>query len=127
MQEFFKTIAITDAMTVSAPDGSDVKILAASPRGSMARFALEGGLVSKAVRHRTVDEIWYVTRGEGEMWLSVGTREKIVKLSPGLSLAIPVGTSFQFRNLGAEPLEAIGVTMPPWPGMDEAEFVEGKW
>jgi len=22
---------------------------------------------------------------------------------------------------------AVGVTMPPWPGMDEAEFVAGPW
>jgi hypothetical protein len=28
---------------------------------------------------------------------------------------------------GAEPLAAVAVTMPPWPGENEAYFVEGKW
>ncbi len=98
-------------------------ILASSPRGSMARFSLEPGLVSIAVRHRSVEELWYFVRGEGEMWRSNGTHEEVTPVSPGVSLSILAGTSFQFRSTGMEPLEAIGVTMPPWPGADEAEFV----
>jgi mannose-6-phosphate isomerase-like protein (cupin superfamily) len=42
-------------------------------------------------------------------------------------LTIPLGTHFQFRSHGKEPLSAIGVTMPPWPGEDEAYDVEGPW
>jgi mannose-6-phosphate isomerase-like protein (cupin superfamily) len=42
-------------------------------------------------------------------------------------ITIPVGTHFQFRSLGPGPLCAIGATMPPWPGHDEAYTVEGKW
>lgn len=127
MPEHFKTLAISDAMTVTAPDGSEVKILAASARGSMARFALGPGLVSKAVRHRTVEELWFFIAGEGEMWRAVDGREETVAVTPGVSLSILPGASFQFRSLGSTQLEAIGVTMPPWPGMDEAEFVDGKW
>jgi mannose-6-phosphate isomerase-like protein (cupin superfamily) len=26
-----------------------------------------------------------------------------------------------------EPLAALGITMPPWPGEGEAVFVPGKW
>jgi mannose-6-phosphate isomerase-like protein (cupin superfamily) len=44
-----------------------------------------------------------------------------------VSITIPTGAKFQFRNDGDEPLEAIGVTMPPWPGADEAIEVEGVW
>src|SRR5215208_2196845 len=43
------------------------------------------------------------------------------------SVTIPVGTAFQFRNTGFEPLAAVGVTMPPWPGEDEAMEVAGPW
>jgi len=39
----------------------------------------------------------------------------------------PAGTRFQFRADGEEGIEAVGVTMPPWPGMDEAYLVEGIW
>jgi mannose-6-phosphate isomerase-like protein (cupin superfamily) len=53
--------------------------------------------------------------------------ELFIDLRSGMSLTIPVGTSFQFRNLGGQPLTAIGVTMPPWPGSGEAMEVEGAW
>lgn len=123
----FTTVRLAEAQTVTAPDGSRVDILSASPRGSMARFSLESGRVSKAVRHRSVEELWYVVAGEGEMWRSDGAREERVALASGVSISILPGTAFQFRSTGAETLEAIGVTMPPWPGMNEAEFVPGKW
>jgi mannose-6-phosphate isomerase-like protein (cupin superfamily) len=56
-----------------------------------------------------------------------GQPETIVRVEPGVCLTIPLGTYFQFRSLGVEPLAAVGVTMPPWPGDDEALVVQGKW
>jgi mannose-6-phosphate isomerase-like protein (cupin superfamily) len=53
---------------VIAPDGSEVRILAGSSRGSMAQFTLPPGAVSKAVAHHTVEELWLVMRGKGRMW-----------------------------------------------------------
>ena len=41
-------------------------------------------------------------------------------------LTLPLGTHFQFRAMGEESLEIIGVTMPPWPGEGEAYRVSGK-
>ena len=110
-----------------APDGSEVRILCATPRGSMALFTLAPGMVSKAMAHRSVEEIWYFTRGRGRMWWRDATREDIIEVGPGLSIAIPVGTRFQFRCDGDEPIEAVGVTMPPWPGASEAYPVEDAW
>lgn len=127
MSNDFVTVALNDAVRVEAPDGSQVDILAACTRGSMARFSLAADRVSKAVRHRTIQELWYITAGTGEMWRREGTNEQIVALSPGVSLAISAGVAFQFRSHGPGTLEAVGVSMPPWPGMDEAEFVPGKW
>ncbi len=54
-------------------------------------------------------------------------REEITQIPAGISLSIPLGTHFQFRNDGGEPLEAVAVSMPPWPGDDEAYLVAGKW
>jgi mannose-6-phosphate isomerase-like protein (cupin superfamily) len=119
-----RAAAIPDAV---APDGSEVRLLCATPRGSTALFTLMPGMVSKAVAHRSVEEIWYFTRGRGRMWRRDATREDIVEIVPGLSVAIPAGTRFQFRVDGEEAIEAVGVTMPPWPGMDEARIVEGVW
>lgn len=112
---------------VIAPDGCEVRLLAQTARGSMAHFTLGPGQVSRAVAHRTVEEIWYFLSGQGRMWRRHGREEAIVELTPGVSLAIPLGTHFQLRNDGAEPLAAVAVTMPPWPGEDEAYSVEGRW
>ena len=110
-----------------APDGSEVRILAATARGSMAQFTLPPGAVSKAVAHRSVEEVWLCTHGRGRLWRKLHDQEVTAELRPGVSIAIPVGAHFQFRNDGDEPLHCVGVTMPPWPGMDEAYEVEGAW
>jgi mannose-6-phosphate isomerase-like protein (cupin superfamily) len=118
---------IGDAAVVTAPDGSEVRTLCATARGSMIRFTLQPGAISRAVAHRTVDEIWYVVGGLGRLWRKLGDLEEIADLAPGLSLTIPVGTRFQFRNDRDTPLSIVAVTMPPWPGEDEADAVAGVW
>ncbi len=123
----FPTITLPDDYDVLAPDGSEVRILLAAKGGSMAHFRLAAGQVSRAVRHRTVDEIWFILSGRGEMWRSAGGRDDIAALVPGTCLTIEAGTCFQFRAARGEPLAAIAVTMPPWPGDDEAEPVDGRW
>ena len=123
----FTTRPIAAAAEVIAPDGSEVRILCQTGRGSMAHFTLEPGAIAKAVAHRTIDEVWYVISGRGRMWRRHGDREEIVEMRAGLSLTIPLGTLFQFRADGDAPLAAVGVAIPPWPGEDEAYVVEGPW
>ncbi len=96
------TMRLREACDVLAPDGSEVRVLLSLGRGGMAHFRLAAGQVSHAVRHRTVEEIWYVLSGAGEMWRSDGVVEEIVGLTCGTCLTIPVGTAFQFRPVGAE-------------------------
>jgi mannose-6-phosphate isomerase-like protein (cupin superfamily) len=110
-----------------APDGAEVRLLCAVAGGSMAHFRLAAGTCSRAVRHRTVEELWFVVAGEGEMWRSRDGLEEIVALRPGVSLSIPLGTSFQFRAGAGTEVAAVGVTMPPWPGDDEAVMIDGAW
>jgi mannose-6-phosphate isomerase-like protein (cupin superfamily) len=110
-----------------APDGSDVRVLLVLSGGGLAHFQLKPGETSTATMHRTVEEIWYFVGGRGEMWREQEGRVEVVDLSPGLCLTIPLGTRFQFRSFGDEPLAAIGATMPPWPGEGEAIKVEGPW
>lgn len=123
----FVTRARSETPDAIAPDGSEVRLLASAARGSMAQFTLKPGVVSMAVAHRTVEEVWLVIAGRGRMWRKLGEAEETVDLLPGVSIAIPVGTSFQFRNDGEDPLECVGATMPPWPGMEEAYAVKGVW
>ena len=123
----FSTKRLPATPDAIAPDGSDVRILLGLDGGSMAHFELAAGETSIAVAHRTIEEIWYFLTGSGEMWRKQNHREEIVPVEPGVCATIPVGTHFQFRSLRGEPLAAIGITMPPWPGEDEAYEVEGKW
>ena len=121
------TTRLPEAPDTVAPDGSDVRILLQLTGGGMAHFELGPGQTAKAVSHRTVEEIWFFLSGRGEMWRLQDGREEVVPLEPGVCLTIPLGTHFQFRSSGDEPLAAIGVTMPPWPGEGEAYVVIGKW
>lgn len=123
----FETLDAADAPRVQAPDGSDVDVLPRVAGGSLARFSLPAGAVSAAVVHRTVEELWYVVAGQGQMWRRLGDDEAVVALRPGVSLSIPRGTRFQFRASPDAALVAMAVTLPPWPGPDEAVPVPGHW
>lgn len=133
----FDTMRLPVEPTVTAPDGSDVRVLLGLAGGGMAHFSLAPGRTAKAVRHRTVEEVWFVVTGTGRMWRRRRTADgrvidEVVDLEPGVCLTIPQGTAFQFRALGDAaagdpPLAAVAVTMPPWPDGEEAVIVSGPW
>lgn len=123
----FETKRLPPAPDYTAPDGSDVRLLLDMDGGGLAHFELPPGSTSVAVAHRTVDEIWYIVGGRGEMWREQDGLEEVVALEPGVCLTIPVGTRFQLRSSGDGALAAVAVTMPPWPGSEEARTVPGKW
>jgi mannose-6-phosphate isomerase-like protein (cupin superfamily) len=110
-----------------APDGSEIRPLVSVPNGSMVHCTLRPGSVSRAVRHPSLQEVWVCTAGRGQMWRALGTLQEIVELAPGMAVSIPEGVSFQFRATGADPLEVVITTMPPWPGAHGAEPVDGAW
>jgi aspartate racemase len=123
----FQTKPLPANRDVVAPDGSDVRVLLGVRGGGLAHFELAEGQTSVAVRHRSVEEVWYFLRGKGEMWRKSGDGEEVVSVSAAVCVTIPLGTSFQFRADGDEPLAAIGATIPPWPGAGEALIVPGPW
>jgi mannose-6-phosphate isomerase-like protein (cupin superfamily) len=123
----FSSKALPAAPDAIAPDGFEVRWLQRLPRGSVAHFQLAGGGTSRAVTHRTVEEIWVFLGGRGEMWRKQGAREETIQVEAGTSITIPLGTHFQCRSFGPEPLADVAVTMPPWPGDDEARQVPGAW
>ena len=123
----FETTRLPAEPDALAPDGAEVRLLPALAGGGMAHFELAPGRTSRPVVHRTVEEIWYFLAGSGEMWRKQDGREEVVPVEAGVSITIPLGTHFQFRATGEESLAAVAVTMPPWPGEDEAYPVEGKW
>ncbi|CAF4994973.1 unnamed protein product, partial [Rotaria sp. Silwood1] len=123
----FQTKRLPINPDVVAPDGSLVRTLLTTVGGSMAQFDLPAGMISQAVEHRSVYEIWYFLSGEGEFWRKQNEREEIVTVGADICITIPVGTQFQFRTIGRKNLVAVAITMPPWPGDNEAILRKGIW
>lgn len=124
----FSTMRLVEALEVTAPDGSAVRPLGVLPGvAGFAHFELDPHQVSAAVVHATVEEIWYVIGGSGQMWRRQDGHEETVALESGVCLTIPLGTEFQFRA-GENGLRVVAVTTPPWPvGTDEARAAHGPW
>jgi mannose-6-phosphate isomerase-like protein (cupin superfamily) len=127
MSEPFETKPLGAEADATAPDGTAVRLLPRLAGGSMAHFELPAGAVSHAVTHRTVEEIWYVLSGRGVLWRSSPQEERTESIEPGVAVTLPLGVAFQFRAEEPAPLAFLAITMPPWPGMDEAVAVEGPW
>ncbi|MGE0623509.1 MAG: cupin domain-containing protein [Pseudomonadales bacterium] len=123
----FQTRMLPERVDEIAPDGSEIRRLCRSDRASLVHVLLPPEQVSSAVRHRSVEELWYFLSGRGELWRSHAGREEVVAVSAGVAVTIPVGAAFQFRALGTEPLAAVCMTIPPWPGDVEAEPSTGPW
>src|SRR6202044_1691586 len=119
--------ALGEGVDATAPDGTAVRLLLSLAGGSMAHFELPAGAVSHAVTHRTVEEIWFVVSGRGDIWRRQGDVESIDPLGPGTSLTIPLGAAFQFRAEAGSALTFLAIPIPPWPGTDEAVSVQGPW
>lgn len=110
-----------------SPAGADVRLLLDSDTGGIIHSTVPVGQTNRAVVHATVNEFWYILEGHGEIWRREHGEERVTTLVPGVTIDIPVGTSFQYRNVGSDPLRFICVTMPPWPGEQESTYVEGIW
>ena len=120
-----------------APDGSQIRFLVPPPpavaeacpppdrsarTSSMVEVRLPAGERSRPVRHRTVEEVWYVLAGSGQLWRRAPDgEERSDPLQPGRSVVIPTGWAFSFRAEEGADLVFLCHTSPPWPGAEEAE------
>ncbi|MEV0193916.1 hypothetical protein AB0I39_36030 [Kitasatospora purpeofusca] len=128
----FRTAEVENAPVVVAPDGATVRpLLTLDGLGSQAVFELAPGVVTRAVSHATVQELWYVAAGRGRIWRRQSGLEAVDVLRAGTSVSVPLGTAFQFRADpdSPGPLRIVAVTMPPWPdgSTTEARPEDGPW
>jgi len=110
-----------------SPAGAEVRFLIHGETGDMIHSTVPPDQVNRATVHATVSEFWHVLSGEGQIWRRDGTGEQTTILETGVSIDIPVGTAFQYRCTGVDPLQFLCITMPPWPGAKEATIIEGPW
>ena len=127
--------AAPSIQTPPRPDGSEIRLLAdarhAATKSSMVEVTLPAGQVSRPVYHRTVEEIWYILEGEGQVWrcppdaASVGP-EPVEGPPPQTRLprrraGHPHRLAFPVRRISRNgPLRFLCHTTPPWPGENEA-------
>lgn len=122
-----KTKTLPEFPDAKSPAGADIRYLMDSETGGMIHSTVPPHQINQATVHATVNEFWYVLEGHGEIWRDDGQESNVTVLVPGISIDIPVGTAFQYRNVSDTDLKFICITMPPWPGASEATHVKGIW
>lgn len=117
-----------DVQRVTAPDGSQLELLARSDKASLSRGTLPAGVISIAARHAHVEELWLITDGAGEFYCEALNNGQAFDLAPGTSFTIPPRAVFQFRSGEDGSLGFTIATVPAWPGDEEADTnVQGAW
>jgi mannose-6-phosphate isomerase-like protein (cupin superfamily) len=110
-----------------SPAGAEVRHLIEGETGGMIHCTVPPGQVNRATVHATVSEFLACALGRGADRRRDGTGEETTVLETGVSIDIPVGTAFQYRCTGGEALQFLCISMPRWPGAQEATIIEGPW
>ena len=110
-----------------SPAGAEIRYLIDGASGNMIHSTVPPGQVNRATIHATVSEFWHVLSGEGQIWRRDSTGAETTTLVAGVTIDIPVGTAFQYRCSGTEPLQFLCISMPRWPGDHEATVLDGPW
>ena len=122
-----KTVVLPAQPDAKSPAGAEIRFLISGKTGNMIHSTVPPHQINRATVHATVDELWYILEGHGEIWRDNRSESSVTELVPGTSINIPAGTAFQYRNISDTDLKFICIAMPPWPGESEATFVEGIW
>src|SRR4029078_10842875 len=120
-----QTRPLPETPDARSPAGAEIRYLMGGSTGNMIHSTVPPGQVNRATVHATVSEFWHVLSGQGQIWRRDGTGEETATLASGVSIDIPVGTAFQYRCTGVDPLQFLCITMPRWPGDMEATHIDG--
>jgi mannose-6-phosphate isomerase-like protein (cupin superfamily) len=77
---------------------------------SLAEAVVAPGAATLLHLHRTSEELYSFTRGEGEMRLG----QECFAVRAGDTVCIPPGTAHALRNTGSEPLVVLCSSSPPY-------------
>ena len=107
-----KTKLLPSKPDARSPAGADIRYLMDDEIGGMIHSTVPPHQVNRATVHATVSEYWFVLEGHGQIWRDNGVISEVTDLLPGTSIDIPVGTSFQYRNVSDSCLKFICITIP---------------
>jgi mannose-6-phosphate isomerase-like protein (cupin superfamily) len=122
-----KTTLLPEKPDARSPAGADIRFIMDGETGNMIHSTVPPHQTNRATIHATVSEFWFVLEGRGQIWRDDGAESCITDLIPGISIDIPAGTAFQYRNVSDQELKFICIAMPPWPGDSEASYRDGIW
>ena len=67
--------------------------------------------------HKMLEEIYYVTKGEGELLIE----DRVIKIKEGDMIPIPKNTYHELRTIEGEPFEILFITYPQFT-LDDVYF-----
>ena len=108
-----KTIQMPSEMDVRASDGSEIRLLVTLKEASFCHCTLPPQRTSLAGMHNPLEEVWYCTHRQGQVWRKWQDDELEVDVYPAGCLTIQAPTHFQFRSTSWEPFYFVITTMPP--------------
>ena len=82
-----ETRNLAQAAAEVAPDGLQIHRLLPLRGGGRAHCTLHAGETSRAMRHRSVEEIWFVLQGRGQLWRKRGAAKQVVMVEHPACLA----------------------------------------
>jgi mannose-6-phosphate isomerase-like protein (cupin superfamily) len=99
-------------------DGSTIRELHHTPAQSLAEATLEPGQATERHYHERSEEIYFVTKGSGEVEID----GEIARVRPGDAILIPPGAWHTLENNGTSELTILCACSPPYS--DEDTFFE---
>ena len=97
--------------------GQVSSLLFQTPNLSVTWVRGEPGSQQPVHSHADSEQIYVVVRGRGLMIVDEEERE----VDAGTAILIPAGAEHAVRNVGAEPLEYLSATTPPFPANVEGD------
>ena len=95
-------------------DGSTIRELHHTTAQSLAEAALEPGQATQRHRHERTEEIYFVTKGSGELEIEGETR----RVRRGDAVLIPPGSWHTLENDGTSELTILCMCSPPYSHED---------
>lgn len=124
----FETTDLASITSFLSDDGSEIRSLPTVNGVETVHCRLPQGGIIQASRHKTVAQLWYVLSGNGDLWLQTHDgKESVVLLKSGVSVTVPLGYKFQFRNTGMQNLDILIVNTTKWSGPGELIPVKNHW
>ncbi len=110
---------LKDAPPFITKDGSEIRELLAHRNSairnqSLAEARLPVGTSTQEHYHRRTEEIYYITRGTGQIRIEGELRD----VKPGDATAIPPGHRHKLWNTGSETLHLLCCCSPPYEDSD---------